>query len=87
MEMTNQKIEIYLSANPNLSLNNNNNNNYIYPATFQEMKAFLGLIILCGCFRAYREPTTDLFSEDSNFDRPIFRTVMPRERFKSIKIS
>ena len=39
-------------------------------------------MILNGAFRASREPLSDLFSEDPNFGRPIFRATMPRERFK-----
>ena len=41
-------------------------------------------MILCGSFRASRGPLRDLFSDDMNFGKPIFRAVMPRERFKVI---
>ena len=52
--------------------------------SFEEIKAFVGLMILCGVFRAFREPLSHIYSSDLNFGRPIFRAAMPRERFKFI---
>ena len=41
-------------------------------------------MLLTGVFRANREPIGELFSDDLNFGRPIFRAAMPRERMKNI---
>ena len=59
-------------------------NHYLNLICYEELGAFIGLLILVGSFRASREPLSDLFSEDLNFGRPLFRATMPRERFKII---
>lgn len=46
---------------------------------FQEIEAFIGLMILCAIFKSGRENLQSLFSTDS-FGRPIFRGVMSLKR-------
>lgn len=50
--------------------------------TLQEMKAFLGLLILSGVYRGRLEPLEDLWSQEHG--RPIFTAVMSSNRFKAI---
>ena len=78
--MTNQKMKLYLDTHPTQSLQNR----YMYQITLKELRAFVGLMIFIGVFRASREPVRDLYSDDLNFGRPILRATMPRERFKTI---
>ena len=80
LEMTNKKLEAYLDSNPEKSVDNR----YLNYFTLHEVRGFIGLMILTGVFRASREPIDDLYSNDLNFGRPIFRAAMPRERFKNI---
>ena len=57
---------------------------YFNDFTFEEIKAFIGLMILVGVFRVNREPLSKLYSKDPNFCRIIFKATLPRERFKTI---
>ena len=76
---TNEKLNLHLS-----SLSGATKNKYIYPITFLQLQAFIGLIILTGVFRVHREPISNLYSDDPNLCRPIFRATLPREKFKVI---
>ena len=78
--MTNKKLSKYLDSHPDLLVKSS----YFAPISIVELKAFVGLMILNGVFRASREPLNDLFSDDLNLGRPIFRAAMPRERMKVI---
>ena len=77
--MTNKMLEKFPDSWPDKSFNR-----YHYLISFEEIKAFVVVMILCGAFRAFREPLSDIYSSDLDFGRPIFRAVMPRERFKFI---
>ena len=57
-------------------------NRYMYPITFNEFQAFIGLMMLTGIFRVHRKPISNLYCDDSNLSRPIFKATLPRERFK-----
>ena len=59
-------------------------NRYMYPITFTEYQAFIGLMMLAGVFRVHREPISKLYCVDPNLSRPIFKATLPRERFKVI---
>ena len=78
--MTNKKLNAYLQSNPEKTVDNR----YLNPITLPEIKGFISLLILTGVFRANREPIDELYSDDLNFGRPIFRAAMARERFKNI---
>ena len=78
--MTNAKLQTFLSSNPQQPLNNR----YLKLISLPEIQAFVGLMILSGVFHADRESVEDLYSDDLNFGKPLFRATMPRERFKTI---
>ena len=80
MKMTNAKMDEYFVSHPEHSLTDR----YLHYVSLDEMRAFIGLMILVGVFRASRDPLESLFSEDLNFGKPIFRATMPRERMKTI---
>ena len=77
--MTNKKIDQHLENNPGITIGNK----YLYSFSLTEMYGFLGLIILTGVFRANKEPINELYSEDPNKSRPIFKATMQRERLKA----
>ena len=60
------------------------NNCYFREITCIELQAFIGLLILVGVFRVHREPLSNLYCQDPNLSRPIFKATLPRERFKTI---
>lgn len=53
----------------------------------EEMKAFIGLLILCGPLRAQHEPVESLWSQDSSITRPLLPATMIRRRFFQLMIS
>ena len=73
--MTNKKLEDYLKSHPN------GDHTYYSLFSYDEILAFIGLLILSRVFRSIREPISDLYSEDPNRGKPIFPATMPRERF------
>ena len=77
--MTNMKLDAFLLANPGQSINR-----YLHSFSLDELTGFISLMLLTGVFRAKREPIGELFNDDLNFGRPIFRAAMPRERMKNI---
>ena len=70
----------YLQLNPSATIANR----YLKRFTLLELDAFFGLIILIGVLRVNKEPINDLYSENPNKSRPVFKATMPRERFKCI---
>ena len=78
LKMTNKKLEDYLKSHPN------GDHTYYSLFSYDEILAFIGLLILSGVFRSIREPISDLYSEDPNRGKPIFPATMPRDRFKAI---
>ena len=79
LKHTNSKLQLYLNTN-----RRDTNNTYFKKLTFEELQAFLGLLILVGVLRVNREPLSKLYCDDPNFSRPIFKSTMARERFKTI---
>ena len=59
-------------------------NKYMYPITFTEFQAIIGLMMLVGVFRVHREPISKLYRVDPNLSRLIFKATLHRERFKVI---
>ena len=78
--MTNKKLNDILSENPATAVGNKSHLNTF---SLMELDAYLGLLILTGVFRANKEPINELYSEDPNKSRTIFKATMPRERLKS----
>lgn len=55
------------------------------PVTKEELFAFIGLLLIAGCFKANHEPILELWStKNPAFQRPIFRATMSRNRMKSL---
>ena len=80
VEMTNKKLAEYLDTRPGAGTTNKN----LVPFSQLEMYAFIGLLILVGVFRASREPLNEIYCEDPNKARPIFKASIPRDRLKSL---
>ena len=78
--MTNKKLEQDLQKRPGKSIGNR----YLVPFSLMELYGFLGLLILNGVFRCNKEPITELYSEDPNKSKPVFKAAMPRERLKAL---
>ena len=72
-------MQLYLSTHKDAV-----NNCYFREITFIELQAFIGLLILVGVFRVHRETLSNLYCQDPNLSRPIFKATLPRERFKTI---
>ena len=75
---SNSKLRQFLISNKHVS------GTYLNEFTFEEIQAFVGLMILTGVFRVNREPLSKLYCKDPNFSRLIFKATLPRERFKTI---
>lgn len=73
VEYTNQKITMS-------SENSTANVTYTNHVDIEEMRAFIGLMFLCGIFKSGRENVQSLWSTKVT-GRPIFRTVMSLNRF------
>lgn len=55
------------------------------PLNKEELYAFIGLLLIAGCFKANHEPILELWStKNPAFQRPIFRATMSRNRAKSL---
>lgn len=55
------------------------------PVNKMELHAFIGLLLIAGCFKANHEPILELWStKNPAFQRPIFRATMVRNRMKSL---
>ena len=78
--MTIKKLNSYLQVHPSQLINNR----YLKVFSLKELKAFISLMLMTGVFRGNRESIGELFSDDLNFGRPIFRASMPREQMKNI---
>ena len=76
--MTNLKLQDYLV------LNQNKSSIYLKPFTIEELMALIGLLLLTGVFHASRESLSDLYSDDINKSKPIFKATMGRDRLKSL---
>ena len=78
MNMTNKKLLQYLEAFPDKNIGNK----HLATFSLNELYGLFGLLILNGVFRANKEPLNEIYSEDPNKSRPIFKASMPRERLK-----
>ena len=58
--MNNKKLEDYLKSHPN------GDHTYYSLFWYNEILAFIGLLILSGVFRSIREPISNLYFEDLN---------------------
>ena len=72
--MTNIKLNEYLHLHPD------NKSQYFGEFSMVELNAFYGLITLSGVFHSNKESISELFSEDVNKAKPIFKSTMARER-------
>ena len=50
-----------------------------------EIYGFLGVLLLCGVYRARKELVAELWSDDAGFTRPGFIAAMSRARFTELK--
>ena len=76
--MTNKKLNEYAELNPEAT----NGNKYLFNFNHLEFDGFLGLMVLIGVLRVNKDPINDLYSDDPNKSRPVFKATMPRERLK-----
>ena len=77
--MTNLKLMDFFVLYPEKK-----DSSYLVPFAMDEIQALIGLLILTGVFHSNRECLSDLFSEDINKCKPIFKATMPRDRMKSM---
>ncbi|KAI6648157.1 PiggyBac transposable element-derived protein 4 [Oopsacas minuta] len=76
--MTNSKLMEHLDRNGDKL----KSHKYLDAFIPEELNALLGLLILTGVFHANKESIADLFSDDINKSKPIFKATMPRDRLK-----
>ena len=77
--MTNQKLQAFNNSQPTFI-----SKRYFQPISLTELYAFFGFMIKIGALRLCCEPLSNIYCEDINKCRPIFKAVMPRDRFKNI---
>ena len=75
--MSNFKLNEYLHLHPDRKTQ------YLNEFSYLELNGFYGLAILYGVFHSNRESLLDLYSEDINKSRPIFKSTMPRDRLRA----
>ena len=80
MDMNNIKLAQYLETHPEKKFGNYQLSTF----SLNELYGLFGLLILTGVFRANKEPLNELYSEDPNKSRPIFKASMARERLKHL---
>ena len=76
-----------INLNEYLPRHLDNKSKYITELSLIELEGFYGLLILTGVFHSNRESILDLFSEDINKSKPIFKSTMPRHRLSVFQIS
>ena len=75
--MTNEKLFEFVNSHDHFL-----NRRYYNPFTQNELIGFLGLLVETGTLRLFREPLDNIYCDDPNKSRPIFKATMPRDRFK-----
>ena len=67
-----------------LGKNSGKKNCYLTDFTYDELNGFFGLLIATGVFHSSRESIVDLYSDDENRSKPIYKATMARDRFKAL---